>query len=86
MCIMPRAAPVCMCALRMRVGQMSEISQSSSTTMVESNMKSEHNLYLEKRCWNILGSWWNILGAGGDVSEDVGTYLELLEMEWNIVS
>ena len=73
MCIMPRAAPVCMCALRMREGQMSEISQSSSTTTVESNMKSEHNLYLEKR-------WWNILGAGRDVSEDVGTYLELLEM------
>ena len=74
MCIMPRTAPVCICTLRMRVGQMSEISQSSSTTTVESNMKSEHNLYLEKRCW------WNILGAGGDVSEDAGTYLELLEM------
>ena len=26
--------------------EMSEISQSSKTTMVESNMKSEHNLYL----------------------------------------
>ena len=35
--------------LRMQVGhveQMSEISQSSRTNAVESNMKSEHNLYL----------------------------------------
>ena len=42
-------APVRMCAMRMRVGhveQMSEISKSSRMTMVESNMKSEHNLYL----------------------------------------
>jgi len=38
-----------MCALRMQIGhveQMSEISQSSRTTMVELNMKSEYNLYL----------------------------------------
>ena len=38
-----------MCTLQMRVGhveQMSEISQSSRTTTVESNMKSEHILYL----------------------------------------
>ena len=44
-----RAAPVRMCAMRMRVGhveQMSEISNSSRTTTVEPNMKSEHNLYL----------------------------------------
>ena len=43
------AAQVRMCALRMRVGhveQMSEISQSPRTTTVESNTKSEHNLYL----------------------------------------
>ena len=41
--------PVHMSALRMWVGhveQMSQISQSSRTTTVESNMKSEHNLYL----------------------------------------
>ena len=46
--MMPRAAPH-MCAMRMWVGhveQMSEISHSSRTTTVESNMKSEHNLYL----------------------------------------
>ena len=44
-----RAAPVRMCAMRMRVGhveQMSEISKSSRTTTVKPNMKSEHNLYL----------------------------------------
>ena len=58
--------------------RLAPISQSSSTTTAESNMKSEHNLYLEKRCWNILRSWWNILGAGGDVSEDVGTYLRVV--------
>ena len=49
MCMMPRAAPVRMCAMCMQVGhveQMSEISKSSRTTTVESNMKSEHNLYL----------------------------------------
>ena len=43
------AVPVCMCALCMRVGhveQISEIIQSLRTTTVESNMKSEHNLYL----------------------------------------
>ena len=44
-----RAVSVRMCALHMWVGhveRMSEISQSSRTTTVESNMKSEHNLYL----------------------------------------
>ena len=47
--MMPHAMPVRMCTLRMwvrHVEQMSQISQSSRTTMVESNMKSEHNLYL----------------------------------------
>ena len=42
-------APVRMCALRMWVGhveQMSEISRSSRTTMIELNMESGHNLYL----------------------------------------
>ena len=44
-----RAVQVHMYALPMRVGhveQMSKIIQSSRTTTVESNMKSEHNLYL----------------------------------------
>ena len=45
--MMPRAVPMRMCVLRMRVGpwsmQTPEISQSSKRT---SNMKSDHNLYV----------------------------------------
>ena len=44
-----RAVPGHMCALRMRVGHVehvSEISQSSRSTTLESNMKNEHKLYL----------------------------------------
>ena len=43
--IMPRAAP-CLCALRMQIGHVDEMSERSRTTTVESSMKSEHNLYL----------------------------------------
>ena len=55
------AVPVRMCALRMQVGhvdQMSEISLSSRTTTVESSMKTEHNLYLACEDFtNVLSSF-----------------------------
>ena len=42
-----RAVPVCIAHANRPCGaEMSEISQSSRTTTVESSMKSEHNLYL----------------------------------------
>ena len=53
------AMPVHMCAMRMRVGhveQMSEISKSSRTTTVESNMKCEHNLYSQSAANRLLHS------------------------------
>ena len=45
--MMPRAVPVRIAHADRPCGaEMSEISQSSRTTTVESSMKSEHNLYL----------------------------------------
>ena len=58
-CMMPHTMP-CQCALGMRVKQMLEISQSSRMTTVESNMKSEHNLYLaceDSTCFLLLHSF-----------------------------
>ena len=61
--MMPCAAPY-QCALHMRVGhvhgaEISEISQSSRITTVESSTKSEHNLYLacEDSLQNVLSSF-----------------------------